>query len=82
MIRHQTIALILLAFAVSACAYGVLFYASTAMPYPDPTPELLRLQEERLRFAIALVLGSAMAGVLCAVWLWRLRAKGGVACAK
>jgi len=74
MIRHQTIAALAPSNALATCAYGFLLHASAAMPYPDPTPELLRRQaQQQLRSAQSVALSAGFVAAACQLWLRWLR---------
>jgi hypothetical protein len=68
-------ALLLLPAAFAIAAVGFFLYAAAALPYPDPTPELLSEQAKDIRTAQALLFGGLFVFLADAVWLWKARQK-------
>ena len=68
-------ALLLLPASLVIAAVGFFQYAAAALPYPDPTPELLSGQASDIRTAQALLFGGLFVLLADAVWLWKARHK-------
>jgi hypothetical protein len=74
--HRRTFAALLLAAALAVSVYGCLLYASASLPFPDPTPELLRAQLEQLRSARNLAVAGALVAAGALVWLgWSRRVR-------
>ena len=71
----RLIAFLLLPAALTIAATGFFLYATAALPYPDPTPELLSGQARDIRTAQALLFGGLLVFLADAVWLWKARRK-------
>lgn len=67
------VALLFLAVAAAMAAAGFFLYAGAAIPYPDPTPELLAKQAEDIRMGQLLLFGGLFVLLADALWLWRTR---------
>lgn len=55
---------------------GFVFYASNAIPYPDPTPELLAAQAATARQWMLVFVSGTIATAVGAVLLWKRRRGG------
>lgn len=71
--RPQAIAALVLLLGLAAFAYGLLQDAAAALPYPDPTPELLLGQARQIESAQAVSLVGGAAAVASLLVLRRLR---------
>lgn len=71
----RLIALLLLPAALTIAAVGFFLYAAAALPYPDPTPDLLSEQARDIRTAQVLLFGGLFIFLADAVWLWKARHK-------
>jgi hypothetical protein len=56
--------------------YSFLNLGATALPYPDPTPELLKEQAEQISFWIFSLFAGALAASLGGFSLWKQRRRG------
>ena len=64
-------AVLLLAAALVVTTIGFLWLAAAALPFPDPTAELLAKQNADMRQARWLLAGGIIAAAGSAIWLWK-----------
>lgn len=62
---------LLLAAALVVATIGFLWLAAEALPYPDPTADLLTKQSAYMRRARWLMAGGIIVAVVNAIWLWK-----------
>lgn len=65
--------MVLLPAALAVAAVGFFWLAGAALPYQDPTPEMLIAQEAEVQNTQWLLLAGASVAVADAVWLWKTR---------
>jgi hypothetical protein len=71
--RLRVTALLVLPVALAIAAVGFFLYAGAALPYQDPTPELLNSQAKDIRTSQMLLFGGLLVFIVDAIWLWRTR---------
>lgn len=73
MTRRRVFAVVVLLVASGFSIYGFLRYAAAALPYQDPTPELLQAQAAQIRAWQLLFIGSGAVAIAALISLRRSR---------
>ena len=69
----RIVSLMLLLAGLFWVIYSLLNLCATALPYPDSTPELLKVQTEQVRLWQYSLLASGLATTLGGLGIWKFR---------